>query len=488
MIDRTPLARTHLKSTVHMLRARRHVVTAIVVMCCVTGRAQVSDSQRPPQQFTLEQALQFAVEHYPTVRAALEQVNASSANVTVAKAAYLPRFDSLWQTNRATANNIFGQLLPQSVLPSISGPVLATSSTESVWGSATGGLFSWEPFDLGLRSAVVREAEAGLARDRAQTGLTQLSVQNAVGMAFLGIVAAQQAVTAADADVDRRDVLARAARTLADNQLRPGAEASRADAELAIARTRAIQARQALTIAQTTFGQMLGIVDGTVGINVGRLLESAPQGSQARAAVQQHPLVQSEQASIDLAQSREAVLAKTDRPRVYVQSSVFARGTGANPDGQFDSGADGLGLDRANWAAGVQVIFPNLFDFSSLRARRAAAGALTRAERARYDEAVLTVSSQQRSADAVLDAARAIAQNTPIQLAAAQQSEAQARARYQAGLASIVEVAEAQNLLAGADYQNAVARVDIWRALLSKAVANGSVASFIDQLRTSGVQ
>ena len=48
----------------------------------------------------------------------------------------------------------------------------------------------------------------------------------------------------------------------------------------------------------------------------------------------------------------------------------------------------------------------------------------------------------------MVDAARAIAQNTPIQLAAAQQSEAQARARYDAGLASIVEVADAQNLLA----------------------------------------
>ena len=76
----------------------------------------------------------------------------------------------------------------------------------------------------------------------------------------------------------------------------------------------------------------------------------------------------------------------------------------------------------------------------------------------------------------------------PIQLAAAQQSEAQARARYDAGLASIVEVAEAQNLLAGAEYQDAAARVDVWRALLAKAVAQGNLASFIDLLRASGVQ
>ena len=169
-----------------------------------------------------------------------------------------------------------------------------------------------------------------------------------------------------------------------------------------------------------------------------------------------------------------------------MQSSVFARGSGANPDGSVDGGADGLGLERANWAAGFQVTFPNLFDFGSLRARQAASAASTRAESARYDEALLTVTSQQQTADALADAARAIALNTPIQLAAAQQSEAQARARYDAGLASIVEVAEAQGLLVQAEYQNAVARVDVWRALLAQAVARGNVASFIELLRGSG--
>ena len=133
-------------------------------------------------------------------------------------------------------------------------------------------------------------------------------------------------------------------------------------------------------------------------------------------------------------------------------------------------------------------MFPNLFDFASLHARRAAAGALTRAESAHYDEAVLTITRQHHAADAVLEAARAIAQNTPEQLAAAQQSEAQARARYEAGLASIVEVAETQSLLAGAEYQDAVARVEVWRALLAQAMAQGNIAPFMQILRASGVQ
>ena len=471
-----------------MKRLRCAAVLLSVAALSTIARAQVAGGQGAPVTLTLEQALQYAVDHYPTVRAALEQVNASMANVGVAKAAYLPRFDSIWQTNRATANNTFGQLLPQSVIPSISGPVLPSASGQSVWGSAAGGLLSWEPVDFGLRSAIVREAEAGVVRARAEEGLTRLAVQSAVGGAFLAVVSAQQALTAADADVQRREVLARTAHTLVDNQLRPGAEASRADAELAAARTRAIQAGASVTLGRTTLARMLGIPDGQVGVNTAKLLDNVVAATFPALPASPHPLLQSEQAAVDVARAREMVLTKTDRPRLYLQSSVSARGSGANPDGVFDGGADGLGLERVNWAAGVQVVFPNLFDFSTLRSRRAAAGALTRAESARYDEAVLTVTSQQREADAMVDAARAVAQNTPVQLTAAQQSEAQARARYDAGLAGVTEVAEAQNLLAGAEYQDAAARVEVWRALLAKAVAQGNLASFVDLLRASGVQ
>jgi outer membrane protein TolC len=465
------------------------VLAGVLLGSTTTARAQVGNAPTAPTTLALDQALQYALDHYPTIRAALEQVNAANANLSVARSASLPRFDSVWQTNRATANNIFGQLLPQSVIPSISGPVLPSPSSQSVWGSAVGGLLSWEPADFGLRNATVREADAGVARALADAGLTRLAVQQAVGVAFLGVVSAQQALAAAEADVQRRQVLARTAHTLADNQLRPGAEASRADAELAAARTRAIQGRQGVSVAQATLDRMLGAASGPVTVNTARLLDGAvPPAPPATAPAAPHPLVRSEQAAVDLARARETVLAKTDRPRLYLQTSISARGSGATPDGLFDGGADGLGFERANWAAGVQVVFPNPFDFASLRARRAAAGALTRAEAARYDEAILTVTSQQRSAAAAVDATLAIAANTPIQLEAAKQSEAQARARYDAGLAGLIEVAEAQNLLASAEYQDAAARIDVWRALLANAVAQGSLASFIDLLRAPGVQ
>src|SRR5215467_12772853 len=100
--------------------------SCLAVLMCMTAasvvtRAQAPNQVTPPQILTLDQAIEYASEHYPTVRAALEQVNASAAGVDVARSAYLPRLDALWQSNRATANNIFGQVLPQSIIPALTG-------------------------------------------------------------------------------------------------------------------------------------------------------------------------------------------------------------------------------------------------------------------------------------------------------------------------------------------------------------------------------
>ncbi len=449
----------------------------------VSAAAQAAPAA--PQVLTLDRAIQYAVEHYPTVRAALEQVNESAAGVAVARTAYMPRLDSLWQSNRGTANNVFGQVLPQSVIPAMSGPVLSSSSADSVWGSAVGALFSWEPLDFGLRHATVAGAEAAVTRARAAQALTQLEVQGAVGAAFLNIAADQRAVAAAQADFDRRDVLRRIVQTLVDNQLRPGAEASRADAERAAAQTRLIRAQQTLALADVLLKRVLGVMTGRITIDASNLVDTLPSGDLPATPSTGHPLAQVHQAAVDQAHAEQEVLAQTDLPRVYLQTSVLARGSGANAIGPFDGGFDGLSLDRANWVAGVQVVFPNVFDYSALRARKSAAAASARAEGAMYDEALLTVTSERQAASATVQAARAIAANTPVQLAAARQSEAQARARYQAGLANIVEVADAQSLLAQAEVQDQVARVDVWRALLGEAVAQGDFKSLISLIPPS---
>ena len=82
-------------------------------------------------------------------------------------------------------------------------------------------------------------------------------------------------------------------------------------------------------------------------------------------------------------------------------------------------------------------------------------------------------------AKAVLEGARRVAQNTPIQLEAARATEQQATARYRAGLGNIVEVAEAQRLLTQAEIDDSLARLGIWRALLGLAAVEGDLTPFL---------
>lgn len=119
---------------------------------------------------TINEAVQQSVARYPSVRGSLEEVAAAGAGINLARTAYLPRADFLGQVNRATHNNVFGLLLPQPVIPTISGPVLGTNSLNNVWGTAMGALVSWEPFDFGLRAANVSAARANRDRALAEAG------------------------------------------------------------------------------------------------------------------------------------------------------------------------------------------------------------------------------------------------------------------------------------------------------------------------------
>ena len=219
-----------------------------------------------PQLFTLDEALRYAVDHYPTDQAAVEQVNASTAGVSVAKAGYLPRLDSLWQSNRGTQQ----RLRPGAAAVGHPGDVRTGAAVRvqpERLGQRHGALFSWEPFDFGLRDATVAAPKRRSSRARADEALTRLDVQSAVGAAFLASSPPNRRSPRRRPTWSAGTCSRRAAHTLADNQLRPGAEASRADAERAAAQTRSIQARQALVLAQMTLARVLGVTAGTVAMN-----------------------------------------------------------------------------------------------------------------------------------------------------------------------------------------------------------------------------
>ena len=103
----------------------------------------------PRISVTIAQAVEDALRNYPAIRVSEDEMNAAAAGIRLAQTAYLPRVDGIAQLSRATRNNVSGLMLPESVIPSMSGPVLGTNNLGSTWGSAAGGLVTWQPFDFG---------------------------------------------------------------------------------------------------------------------------------------------------------------------------------------------------------------------------------------------------------------------------------------------------------------------------------------------------
>jgi outer membrane protein len=437
--------------------------------------------QAVPGKLTLAQAIDAAEANYPRIRVALEQQNAAQSTIGVARTAYLPRVDMLWQTNRATANNIYGLLLPQSIIPSISGPVIASDFNRAAWSSAGGALLSWQPFDFGARAAQVNFAKQSAHAAEAGLSLTKLDVAALTANAYLDLATAQQVAATAQANVNRLQVFANSVHVLVDNQLRPGADAAQADAQLALAQTQLIQAQTSVEVRRAVLANLTG--HPVTELDDTQLLTAPAQIPNTTINIANHPAAQQEAAFLNQQQARLSFLNRSYVPQFNLQGSLYGRGAGTALNGAFPGGASGLAPDTPNWAAGIQMTFP-AFDFFSLRAQKKVQAASVRAEQARYSLVIDDLSAQVQQAQAQLTGAEQIARNTSVELRAAQQSETQQRARFQSGLAPVIDVAAAESVLVQAESDDAVARLNVWRALAALAAARGDLTPFLNQLDT----
>lgn len=457
--------------------------TCIAETCLLIGlffvpRLALARQSSGSGSLTLAQAVEKALRNYPSIQVSQEDRNAAAARIQLARTAYLPKVDALAQANRATRNNIFGLLLPQSAIPSISGPVIGSNNLGSVWGSAVGFLVTWEPFDFGLRKADVSVANAARVQAEAAIKRTQFEVAAATADSYLTLIAAEETLKAAQAGVDRADTVLRTISAQVNAQLRPGADQSRAEAELAAARTQSIQSQQALEIARATLSQFTGGEPSQLSPLPGTLLQLPPDQTPSDPNLSANPTALEQTAALDRDRAELHVLERSYFPRFYLQGSAYARGSGAEINGGRLGGGNGLAPNVQNYALGFTVNFP-LLDLPSLHAREAVQSATIRSQLARSKQLAVDLRAQWNRSVAAYEGAKRIAANTPEQVSAARAATQQATARYQAGLGNIDAVAEAQRLLTQAEIDDVLARLNVWRGLLAIAAAAGDIQPFV---------
>ncbi len=442
-------------------------ITVAVALAMSAG----AGAQTPPLH--LAEAVTSAWMRYPGMTAAQQAATLAVAQADLARTAFWPNAGLAAQWDRATDNATLG-LSFASPLPGISGTVPASDySQRSAWTSAAGLYFTWEIADFGRRAANVRYFQNLAQQAGDQATVVRLQVGAHAADAYLTVLAAGQQVRVRTADVRRWADLAKIVEALVGQQLRPGADRSRAQAELAAARIRASDAGRDLESARASLAEALGLAPGQPLPPLAALTGLPPEVPARNRATP--PQVRVRQDAVAAAQAQQKEVARSALPRWYALGSAYGRGSGVLAAGRLAPGLTGLApTTAANWAVGLGVDF----SFTRWRAQRsqsvAAKAQLTQEQaRQRQTEGQLHRAQQQAAAD--WNAARTVARESPIGLAAAQAGERQARVRYQTGLASLVDLANAEQLLAQADSDNALGQLQVWRALVETAYAAGDL-------------
>ena len=455
----------------------------LVATACVMATVGLASAQNAPSEMSIEQAISYALAHHPSLRARAALDRAAEARTSEARSGLLPDLDLSLQLNRATGNVLQGALFSMRNIPSVSGPPRPSQFDSGVFGTAAGIGMSWDVIGLERRMTLVDLALAEQSRTGAGTDVRRLEVAFTVADRYLNTASRAETVTAARATVERAKVFATIVKALVDQSLRPGVDLSRAQAELALASTQLIRAEQAHAAAQVDLAEALGVAGHPVAIAPGPLLRLPPEFAVGPSA--KNPKVREASAQSASAESRARATRLEYLPRLDVFGALWGRGSGFSLTGAEGGGSSGLSPDTPNWAAGVVLTWPAL-ELVGVRARSRADAAQLDFAKAHEEEIAQAVQTEIDDARTILDGARRVAQNTPVALESARQAEKQATARYKAGLATVIEVAEAQRLLAQAEIDDAVARLAVWDAMLILARATGDLDPFLAAVQAGG--
>lgn len=441
-------------------------VPALAAALFLTRSAGASE----PRSLTIEQAVNEAIANHPRIRGGVADEAVSAARVTEAESNKLPDLGISAQLNRSSSNTVPGAFVPIQGFAPISGATRGKTLETGTWQSGASLWASWDALSFARQAAAVDVALAAKSEAKEATAARRLDVAYRAADAFLLLLEADAALRAAKASVDRADVLATVTTSLVDQALRPGADAARSDAELANARTMVARAEQARDLRQAALGEALGDPSLVVAPLPGELLA---RGDAPPTPGTVPPELRQSEAAVARASEAERLVRVEYLPRLDVIAALWVRGSGI-----FGSPADGLVTDVPNWLAGATLTW-SVLEFPSIRARAKIAAATREAAVARRDEVALSIAGQLASARAMLRGAVGVAKQTPATLDSARTAEQQARARFKTGLSPVVDLADAQRLLAQAEIEDAVARLEVRRALLLIARATGDLGPFL---------
>jgi outer membrane protein TolC len=429
---------------------------------------------------TLAEAIAYAHDNQPAIKAALARIDVRRAAADVPRAEWEPQIGVTAQLFGATANNTTASYLgPGDMdIPRIGGTPASRAVSAGSWqpyaSTFVGASVTQEAFDFGRIAAQTAAEDAKVDVERQRAAEAMLDVRYDVEEAYFAVWAARDIVTASDQAYERARVHRGLARSGVDSGLRPPIELTRAEADLTRFDTGRIRARGGLQVAQTVLAAAVGVPDASLDVAAQppapAELPSLDDAIQ-RAAARDPRILR----TVDEIRAQEAstrAIAAETRPELLLSATMNARAGGAGGQGVAADG-DGFVPYVPNWDVGVVLSWP-LFD-GTVKAREDASRAVEAERRGELTVARYQDAASIREAYTKVQVARAALPALRRALGAAEANYSQADARFRGGLGTSVELADAEALRTDAQIQLALGAFELARAraAFGRAIAEG---------------
>jgi len=429
---------------------------------------------------TFRGAVEYAQRAYPNVLKAESQVRAAKRNVTIQKLnEYLPEGLFQYQEIMASHNKLTQVFFGSPVFPAVSGPATNDTTMKPYFFTLGGASIDWAPIDFGLHKARIDLAKTLSSQARTHYASTTLDVELTAANAYLDAVIATEQVKAAQQNVISFEQFYSVVHAQVISSLKPGADESLALAQLANARNDLIRAELSRDLSFANLAYAIGLGGIQVDIDARGIVERTEPGDlQKNSPVfQEVPILQVSHAELLSAIAQKKVLDKEYYPVFHFLGGINLRSSGLSanvPGGLSAHEVAGALPTIPNYQAAF-IINWNFLDIFRLHQEKKVQEERIYQTQQDYNLVLQNLKTEDYQSRARVKAAVALAANMPIQVQAAVVATQQAEARYKSGLGSVAQVAQANETLAQSRVQDAIARVGVWRALLTVASVHGDL-------------
>jgi outer membrane protein TolC len=346
---------------------------------------------------------------------------------------------------------------------------------------------NWDFFSFGKYKEKNKVAQQALKRDVKDYEQEIFEQKIKVAAAYLNVVASHQITGSFEQNMIRADSIRLTVITRAKNGLVAGVDSSLANAQYSNARILYTNALDKEKEQKNILANMMGMDNVNFEIDTSFIIKIPAIYIDTVLQPEAHPVLQYYKSIIDVSNQQVNFLKTFYYPTFTFIGVLQTRGSGFDNTYGSDMTAytlnywNGVKPVRSNYLIGVGVNwnFMNPIRFSK---QVSAQKHLSEALEESYKVAELDIKSQMRISSDKMNTALSNYHEAPIQVKAAADAYLQKTVMYKNGLATMVDVMQAANVLVTAETDRDVANNNIWQALLLKAAAVGNFSLFEDQL------